>query len=98
MFKDMIIKNKFNWLSIHGINHTRLVGIDKETGEACDFDYLNFNYYREPETGKEQIACLKKACEYYNSCDVKTDKFSVIEFLQEKEYIIADFFETCILK
>lgn len=98
MFKDMIIKNKFNWLSIQGINHIRLVGIDKETGEACDFDYLNFNYYREPETEKEQIGCLKKAREYYDSCNVKTDKFSVVDFSREEDWVVENFFEACILK
>lgn len=53
---------------IVGINHPRVVGVDKKTGKAYDFDPENADSYRSPKTQKERTACVAVALEYYNAC------------------------------
>lgn len=100
MFTNMILKNKWNYLSIKGVNHDRLVGIDKESGEARDFYYMNYEYYRAPETEEEVAACNAKAREYYDSCvaRVKTGEFAVVRFVEETPYFLETFFDNCVFE
>lgn len=99
-FTNMIIKNKWNYLSIQGINHDRLVGIDKKSGEAYDFFYMNYENYRAPETEEEVAACMEVAREYYDTCieRVRIGEFAVVRFVDEHPYFVEKFFDDCVFE
>ena len=53
---------------VGGINHTRYVGINKDTGQAYDFYFMNIGGYRPPVTEEEAQACYAAGKAYYNHC------------------------------
>ena len=72
---------------VGGINHTRYVGINKDTGQAYDFYLANIDGYREPQTADEMADCQRAGQEYWNECDkwgTTTGEFGLIQVHRQR--------------
>ena len=84
------------YIQILGINHLRLVGIAKDTGEAFDFYIYNYGGYRPPQTRDELLACIKKAKKYYDDCyeyGTAIDRFEWEEVYNFNDLIERSYYE-----
>ena len=64
---------------IIGIDHPRIVGIDKKDGKAYAFNPQNKTGYREPKNAEEEAQMLLCGKEYYDICETKTMPFGILK-------------------